>query len=484
MKSIARIHWFAVLVIALSSLTVGAVIGSRTQAPVEQDLSQPTAIEIQTHPDASSLAFPGVDFVQVTQQVGPAIVSIHTARTTRSASRSPLFDRFGLPESPRVQQGLGSGVVVSDEGYILTNNHVVKEAGEIQVVLSDKREFAAEVVGTDPKTDLAVIRIKADELPVSPLGDSDVLQVGEWVVAIGSPFGLEQTVTAGIISAKGRANMRIAEYEDFIQTDAAINPGNSGGALINTRGEVIGINTAIESRSGGNQGIGFAIPINMAQKVMQDLIERGKVVRGWLGVTIHDLDAKLQERLDRRDGSVIASVLQGGPADRAGLRPGDVVLRWNGKPVQDSAQLKNAVARTPIGEKAAIDILRKGKAHQLAVTITDRSEAPEQLAMTSKAHEMDFLGLTVQNVTNEISRRIGYAPGSGVVIADTKRGSSAAEAGVQPGDLISKIDRQSVGSVADYHRIVVDIQNKGYETVLMLVHRGKEGWYFVLSTQS
>jgi len=477
MKNFKAPKW-SIISVATISLIAGFFIAS-----LFENVPDKPAIGQQEETRVVGLQLPETNFVPITKEVAPTVVSIRTARSFKPVSQNPFFDFFGAQLPGRVLQGLGSGVIVSEKGYILTNNHVISGSEDIHIVLSDKREFSAKVVGTDAQTDLAVIQIEADNLPVARLGDSDELEVGEWALAIGSPFGLEQTVTAGIISAKGRANMRIAEYEDFIQTDAAINPGNSGGALINTKGEVIGINTAIESRSGGNQGIGFAIPINMAQKIMQDLIDEGKVVRGWLGVTIRDIDAELQKELKSGNGAFVVSTLKDGPADKAGLKPGDIIIRWNEKEIEDSAQLKNTVASTPTGKDVPIEVIRNGKRQRLTVKVVERTDEGGQLASTDEPYKMDFLGLTVQNITEEIARRTGYNPNSGVIIVDIDRGSPTAKTGLQRGDLISEIDKKPVKNVADYHHIATEIESKGYETALILVRRGRRGWYFVLPAQ-
>ncbi|MCX5684772.1 MAG: Do family serine endopeptidase, partial [Planctomycetota bacterium] len=332
-------------------------------------------------------------FREVAKRVKPAVVSVTTTQTL-TASESPFGDmgddflrRFfgqggpstaprGKAPAPRKfqRQGLGSGVIVSPDGYIMTNNHVVEEAQEISVHLSDGREFKAKVIGTDPPTDVAVIKIMAENLPVAPLGDSDKAEVGDWVLAIGSPFGLEETVTAGIISATGRSNVGITDYEQFLQTDAAINPGNSGGPLVNMRGQVIGINTAIASRSGGYAGIGFAVPANMVREVMKRIRETGHVTRGWLGVGIQRLTPELADsmKLKADQGVLVSQIMEGGPADKGGLKAGDVVVEYAGKPVKTPGELQNTVAWTAPGTKAEIVVVRDGKRQTLTVTVEKR----------------------------------------------------------------------------------------------------------------
>ena len=367
------------------------------EAPV---VATPTAVPVL--PSATAPAGAG-NFVEVAKVVTPSVVNIATSRTSRMPEghgfppfEDPFFRRFFGEElsrrfeAPRRERSLGSGVIADPAGYIITNNHVVAKADEIRILLSDKRELRAKVVGSDPKTDIAVIKVEARNLPIIPWADSDTLQVGEYVLAIGNPFGLNQTVTMGIISAVGRANVGIAEYEDFIQTDAAINPGNSGGALVNTRGELIGINTAIFSQSGGYMGIGFAVPSNMVRSVMEQLIKQGKVVRGYLGVSIQELTQDLAQQFGVGDsrGVLISEVLADSPAKRAKLERGDVVIEFDGRPVEHPTQFRNLVAQTPIGKKVRLKVLRNGKAHDLDVTI---AEQPKTMARTET--ETDHEGL-------------------------------------------------------------------------------------------
>ncbi len=313
-------------------------------------------------------------FRHVAKSIRPAVVSISSVRRIVPAALQRQFGRDvpgGIPKGAFEQRGLGTGVVVSEDGYILTNNHVVRAADEVNVTLSDSRILSAKVVGTDAKTDLAVLKIDTSGLSFAKLGDSDAIDVGEWALAIGSPFGLAQTVTAGIISAKGRSNVGITDYEDFLQTDAAINPGNSGGPLVNLDGQVIGINTAIASRSGGYMGIGFAIPSNLARPVMQSIIKDGHVKRGWLGVAIQDLTKDLADslQLDSRDGVLVGNVIAGSPADEAGLQSGDIILRFGGKPPRTANQLRNAVAATAPDTETVVALFRDGKTRTLKVVI-------------------------------------------------------------------------------------------------------------------
>jgi len=411
-------------------------------------------------------------FQNVAKALRPSVVSISSVKRIRPVVRQPgyqfrewpdefrhffgddFFDRFfqyRIPEGGFEQRGLGTGVIVREDGYILTNNHVVAGADEVNVTLSDERQLAAEVVGSDEKTDLAVLKVKGERLAPANLGDSDAMEVGEWVLAIGSPFGLEQTVTAGIVSAKGRANVGIADYEDFIQTDAAINPGNSGGPLVNLKGEVVGINTAIASRTGGYMGVGFAIPSNMARTIMENIIDNGRVERGWLGAMIQDLSEDLAESFgfDSTDGVLIGDVVPDGPADKAGLRAGDIVTEFNGKPVRKAAQLRNAVASTDPETKADLVIFRDGKRKTLTVTI---GLLESQLVSGRGDHQSALdLGMTVQTLMPEIARQAGFDEDQkGVVVTQVEPGSLAARAGIRPGDLIVSVAGSKIADVSDF----------------------------------
>lgn len=366
----------------LVALLVGVMIGRRWHSlPVSEVASvqaQPSEALVQQAAQLSRA------FATVARIVLPAVVNINTTTIVRTR---PLLDPFefffGEPEDffrPREYrtQSLGSGVIVSPEGYIVTNHHVIAGASEITVTLADRREYRAQVVGSDPDTDLAVLRIQASNLPVARWGNSDALEVGEWVLAIGSPYGLSQTVTSGIVSAKGRSDLGISLYENFIQTDAAINPGNSGGALVNLRGEVVGINTAIFSESGGYQGIGFAIPSNLAQKVVAALIHSGRIVRGWIGLVPRLLSPELATRLGlpKGKGVFVEGVYRGSPADQAGIQPGDIIVRYNGAPVETPGQLQNLVAETPISSQAVMELWRGGTFLRATVTVIPRPVNP------------------------------------------------------------------------------------------------------------
>ncbi len=432
-------------------------------------------------------------FSEIVNSASPAVVNISTTkivrRDTLPFSEDPFFDLFrpfhdfGLPKKWK-EQSLGSGVIVSDDGYIITNNHVVEKSDDIRVILYDKRSFRGQVVGADPKTDVAVIKISADKLPTIPWGDSDKLQVGEFVLAIGNPFGLSHTVTMGIISAVGRANVGIADYEDFIQTDAAINPGNSGGPLVNIKGELIGINTAIFSRSGGYQGIGFAVPSNMARLVMDQLMKQGKIVRGWLGVTIQDITPELSQKFGLKDskGALIGDISKGSPADKAGLLRGDVILEFNGKEIKSVGSLRNMVAQSKVGSQVKLKILRNGKEYELLVSIAELPKEAAGAPSEPSSQEMQknaFTDITVMDLTKEIARQIGLQAGEkGAVVVRVEPGSAADDAGLKKGDVIQEIDRKRVTGVGDFNKIISSIGPS--DTTLLFVNRAGKRFYITI----
>ncbi len=369
------------------------------------------------------------------------------------------------------QHGLGSGVIVSPDGYILTNNHVVGNAEEIHVTLIDKREFTAKVIGKDAKTDLGLIKIDTkDPLPVATLGESNSTDVGDWVIAIGNPFNVGMTVTAGIVSAKGR--ILGGDYDDFIQTDASINPGNSGGPLINTRGEVIGINTAIYSRTGANNGIGFAIPIDMARNVMDQLKAHGRVVRGWLGVEIQEVTADLAQSfgLPKPEGALVASADKEGPASKAGIERGDIVLSFNGHPVNDEHELPALVAQTPINQKVPVEVMRNGKRMTVQVTVGERKEP--QVASAKTEEPGGNWGMQVGDITPEIAQQFHLETTKGVVIRRVAPDSPAAEAALQPGDVVLEVNHDKVGTVADFIAKAKDAQSKKKSALLLVQRQG------------
>ena len=436
------------------------------------------------------IAESGKAFSEIASSISPSVVNISTTKVMKR-EHAPLFDDpfseffspfrdFKMPKKWK-EQSLGSGVIVSPDGYIITNNHVVEQADEIRVTLVDKRSFKAKVIGADNKTDVAIVKIDAENLYAVQWGDSDKLQVGEFVLAIGNPYGLSHTVTMGIISAVGRANVGIADYEDFIQTDAAINPGNSGGPLVNTKGELIGINTAIFSRSGGYQGIGFAVPSNMARLVMDQLIQKGKVTRGWLGVTIQEITPELSQKfgLKTAKGALVGDVAKGSPAEKGGLKRGDVILEFNGRKVGDVGNLRNMVAQSKVGAQIPMTILRSGKEYAINVTTTELPKDVSETVPGSTPEDTAFEGLAGLNVielTGEISRQLGLSRDEkGVVVVRVDPGSSVEEAGLRKGDVVQEIDRKKVSGLADYNRIVAGIRSG--DTVLMFANRGGKKFY-------
>jgi serine protease Do len=421
----------------------------------------------------------------------PAVVNISTTSIVSLEENpfgdmfnDPMFrrffgDQFGHPGEKRTfkSQALGSGVIVSPEGYILTNNHVVKGAEEIKVILFDKREFNGKVVGTDPRTDLAVIRIKAKDLPTIKIGESRKLKAGDIVMAIGNPFGLNQTITMGIVSAVGRSNIGLADIEDFIQTDAPINPGNSGGALVNSDGELVGVNTAIFSTSGGYMGIGFAIPMDMARNVMDSIIKHGRVIRGWLGVSIQNLTPELAKSLGikQTEGALIAGVESKSPADKAGLKRGDLVIELSGKKVTDSTGLRNMVAGTSPGTKVDVRILRDGKEQTVTVTL---GELKESKVVKKTEYNNVLKGITVQELTPSLRDRMNLPENlNGVVITGISP-DSPTQGLLQQNDVIQEVNRQAIQSVQDYDQAVSRIGEN--DTVLLLIYRDGGSVYLTL----
>ncbi|MGD8228040.1 MAG: DegQ family serine endoprotease, partial [Desulfobacteraceae bacterium] len=380
-----------------------------------------------------------------------------------------------IPKEHR-QRSLGSGFIIDKDGFILTNNHVVEKTDEIKVKLANEKEFDAKIIGRDPKTDLALIRIETDKpLEPLPLGDSEKLEVGEWVVAIGNPFGLGHTVTAGIVSAKYR-QLGAGAYDNFIQTDASINPGNSGGPLLNAQGEVVGINSAIYSRSGGNIGIGFAIPVNMAKDLLPQL-KKGKVVRGWLGVTIQKITPELKEKLNLRDdkGALVADVTSSGPADKAGIERGDVIISFDGEEIGEMKELPYVVASTPVGKVVKVEVIRKGKRKILEVKI---GKLKEEEAEEEFAEEVSDLGMTVDKITPELARQFGLSDERGLVVVQVENNSPAGEAGLRRGDIILEMDQEPMKDLDEYRKKIR--QYKKGDTILFLVKRREATLYLTL----
>ena len=374
------------------------------------------------------------------------------------------------------QEGSGSGAIVRSDGYILTNHHVVGEADKISVQLYDGQELKARLIGTDPATDISVIKIEGKDMPVLPMGNSNNILVGESVIVIGNPFGLSHTVTFGIVSAKGRTGMGIAEYEDFIQTDAAINPGNSGGPLVDLEGKIVGVNTAIFSNSGGYQGIGFAVPINMARRVMNELIETGQVSRGWLGVGIQNMTPELAKAfgLDKSRGSLVTGVMPGTPAEKAGLQKGDVILRLNGESIENSSVLRNAVADARADATVELELVRNKVVMMLSVQLDERPQQVGEAGTNSdNRNSTPELGFVVQELTPETAQRLGYQKAeSGVVITTVKPESPAFNKGLRAGMMIVEMNRKSISSMADFQR---EVQASSKEEGLLLLVKTPQG---------
>ncbi len=430
--------------------------------------------------EAASRSLPASGtFAPVVEAVLPAVVSITTERTVEAgAGDEPLRYFFGpgmLPgpqmPGPRQRSGAGSGVILSSDGYVVTNHHVIAGARKITIYLTDKRKFKAEVVGTDPQTDIALLRVQTENLPKIALGNAESIEVGDIVLALGNPFGVGQTVTMGIIGATGRGNLGIERYENFIQTDAAINPGNSGGALVNTRGELIGINTAIISRSGGgNQGVGFAVPINMAHHVMKQLASHGHVSRGYMGVGIQPVDRDIAAAFGAGEpgGALVTNVEPESPADKAGLQQGDIIRKLNGEAVEDPRKLSLKVAEQAPGSEAALAVLRNGRERKLTVKLGEHPEfgKPEFPAGKSASGS---LGISVQTLTPELAERLRVEPETrGVVVSRVQPGSPAAGAGIQRGDVIEQVNRHETASAGDFRNAVAD---SGGKPILLLLDR-------------
>ena len=440
--------------------------------------------------DTVSLQQTSKAFSSVAKKAVPAVVFIKVEKKVETGSMvgpgSPFgnndpfdFFRDRQPRTPRERRrmGQGSGFIISDDGYIVTNNHVVGDADVITVKVNDGREFTARKIGSDEKSDVAVIKIDGENLPTLPLGDSDALEVGEWVIAIGNPFGLAETLTFGIVSAKGRSTVGINDYEDFIQTDAAINPGNSGGPLINLEGEAIGINTAIFSSSGGSVGIGFAIPINMAKNIKDQLVKDGKVTRGQLGVMIGELTKDLADYFgaDSTKGVLVSAIMKDSPAEKAGLEAGDIILKIDGRDVEGTGQLRNTVAMVAPGTKVQLLVYREGREKTVTVSIGELSET----VVNEEASELPKkLGLTVQDLTEEMRQYYNLGSEEGIVVSGVDPDSRAFAAGIRPGTIILSVNRSKVGSTKEFgEALQASVKTK---KVLLLIKEQRYTQFVVL----
>jgi len=488
MKGLIRFKriWFPVLiVIGLGLAFIGIHKDNDTNA-VELFKGKKEEVRIEAERPRS--------FTDLAKKMKPSVINIRSTKLVKHPGRgflgpfgpkSPFrdffedefFERFFGESPPKEfpQNSLGSGFIIDEQGYILTNNHVIEKADKIKVLLSDEEEFDAEVVGRDPKTDIALIKIESTK-PLQPvtMGDSDKLQVGEWVIAIGNPFGLEHTVTAGIVSAKGRV-IGSGPYDDFIQTDASINPGNSGGPLINMRGEVVGINTAIIA---GGQGIGFATPINMAKQIVPQLKEKGEVTRGWLGVMIQKVTPELANQfgLETSEGALVAQVMEESPAKKAGIKREDVILEFDHQKIHKMSELPRIVANTPVGKRVEVKVIRQGREEKLTVVVGELKE--EKVAMARGFATEKELGLTVQDLTPEIAKHLGLSEKAGVLVSEVKVGSPAHEAGIRRGDIIQEIDRQPIQDLEGYRGQMDKL--KGKDDILMLIQREENTFFVVL----
>jgi serine protease Do len=459
-------------------------LGGLAVAGVDHLVNPPATFKFASADEPASR----ISFAPVVKKVLPSVVTITSSRMVKASAEGgddgipPMFRQFfggdpdnggGQSRMPRQQkeQGMGSGVIVSANGYILTNNHVVDHATTVTVIMPDKHEFKARVVGADPKTDIAVLKVDASGLEPITIGDSEKVQVGDYVLAVGNPFGVGKTVTMGIVSATGRANLGIEDYEDFIQTDASINPGNSGGALVNDRGELIGINTAILANgSEGNQGIGFAVPVRVARDVMQQIVATGKVTRAYLGVKAQEVTPSIAKDFHEPEvtGALIGDVMPGSPAEKAGLEKGDIILDIDGKPVTGSAELRMHVSLMAPGTKVNVKVFRDGAEKTLPLTLAEMPTETARNAQPESQSEDALQGITVENVTAQTARRLGLPPtAAGVVVTGVDPGSKAADSGLKRGDVIQEVNHRPVRNTSDFESAMRNAK----DDALLLVNR-------------
>jgi serine protease Do len=483
----------AIAVAALSALLIWggqSLSNSHASSPAA---SMPTPVALTMSP------VPSNGFTEVAKAVTPAVVNITTVTVEKVSEsrgvpdelRERMEEFFGRPGGPSGPHGFrgpqgpgeprehrrggqGSGVIVSPDGYILTNNHVIDGARTVTITLPDKREFSGRIVGADPKTDLAVVKIDGQNLPTVSWGDATKLQVGEYVLAVGNPFGLNSTVTLGIVSALGRGRMGITQYEDFIQTDAAINPGNSGGALVNTKGELVGINTAIFSQTGGYQGVGFAVPTSMSKPIYESLVKNGKVVRGFLGVSIQDLSQDLAKSFGIKDakGALVSDVKDESPAGQGGLKQGDIITTYQGSTVEDAVALQRQVTKTAVGTKVIVRVIRDGHEKDLTVTIGEQPDTTKVAKAETGVTDYAFAGVAVEDLDRDTAKELGIkGKDQGVVVTAVEPDSGAEKAGVMRGDVIREINRQPVKSVKDFEKVSAGLK-KGEHVLILIDRRG------------
>lgn len=474
--------------LTLAGLLVGSFTLGSMNTPTTSIAAESTSSQVTTVAPHHSRGF-----ADIVKAVRPAVVNITSTKVMTNTEVPDSghgfpdwFRRDGgqddgefrgmppMPRQPRERQGsgMGSGVIVSPDGYVVTNHHVVDGANTVTVTLIDKREFVGTLVGSDPQTDLAVIKISGKDLPSIPWGDSSTLEVGEYVLAIGNPFGLNSTVTQGIVSALGRGGMGITKYEDFIQTDAAINPGNSGGALVNMRGELVGINTAILSRSGGYQGVGFAIPTTMGRHVFDSVVKTGSVRRGFLGVGIQEISKDLATSLNlpNTSGALVTNVQEDSPAGKAGVQRGDTIVSFQGHAIADPRGLQRFVTRTAVGSPVKLMVIRDGKTITLKTTLVEHPDTKKVAALKTPAASIKLAGLSVEDITPQMAQRLQLTPETkGVVVTAVQPGSHADSAGLRQGDIISEVNRTPVRSTQDYHTAMTQLPQE--RPALLLVYR-------------
>ena len=474
------------VIFSAATLTVGCALGlAAVTAGIHSGPWPPASIKVASHSGSEDAR----GYSRVVKEIVPAVVNISSSRVTKNETSGmqgqPSMDpflrhffgdggspRFNIPKE-RLEKSLGSGVIVSPEGYVLTNNHVVDHATEITVTLRDKREMKAQVVGADPRTDIAVLKIEGANFPYVTLGDSSKVQVGDIALAIGDPFGVGQTVTSGIVSAMSRGNLGIEEVEDFIQTDAPINPGNSGGALIDDEGHLIGINTAILSaNSGGNQGIGFAVPVNLARHVMDQILKNGKVERAYLGILPQDVTPSMAKAFGAKEakGAVVGDITANSPAAHSDLKQGDIILEVNGKPIDDANQLRLQIGLLSPGSTVQLSVLRAGTPQQVMVKMGEFPSKEERASLDRNETGSALEGVSVENLTPQTAREMKLAPETkGVVVAEVDPSSRAADAGIRTGDVIQQVNRQAVNSVQDFDHAMAS--GKKDQPTLLLVNR-------------
>jgi len=487
----------------LSLLLLGGVGYFASATPPQ--VSPPTPAT--TEQAIQGLERSGQAFASIAKKISPAVVSLKVEKkvadsTTENDHMSPFDDEvmkrfFGdkLPEQFRQRKGpqmphrhgvvgQGSGFIVSPDGYILTNHHVVADTTKVTVKLADGREMLAKVIGSDSRSDVAVIKVDTTNLPTIPLGDSTKTEVGEWVLASGAPYGLTQTVTAGIVSAVGRNSVGITDYENFIQTDAAINPGNSGGPLVNLRGEAIGINTAIFSRTGGSVGLGFAIPIDMAKQAYEQIVSTGSVTRGYLGVGIQPLTPEMAAHFGLKDdqGVLISEVKKGAPGEKAGLKQADVIVELNGQKIDQAAAFRNAIGMKAPGDKVNLTVMRDGHKVEVPATLGKLPESTTSVAAESGGKQSNSWGFSVQPLTADLAKKFGYSTDSGLIISEVAPDSPASEAGLEPGMLIQQVNRDNVKTTDEFNEAVH--KDKDSKSLLLLVSSPQGSRYVVLKSGS